>query len=69
MPLTCYVVGSAITTIPASFLMDAIGRRAGFQVGTTIGMAGAALCALAIYLSQFWLLCAGMMVMGVYTGF
>jgi len=69
VPLTCYVIGSAITTIPASFLMNAIGRRGGFQVGTTIGMAGAALCALAIYLSQFWLLCAGMMVMGVYTAF
>ena len=69
IPLTCYVIGSAITTIPASLLMNAIGRRAGFQVGTVIGMAGAALCALAIYLAQFWLLCAGMMVMGVYTAF
>ena len=69
VPLTCYVVGSAITTVPASFLMDRIGRRGGFQVGTTIGMAGAAVCALAIYLAQFWLLCAGMMVMGCYTAF
>jgi MFS family permease len=49
--------------------MNAIGRRAGFQLGTITGMAGAAICALAIYLSQFWLLCAGMMVMGVYTAF
>jgi MFS family permease len=69
LPLTCYVVGSAVTTVPASFLMDRIGRRGGFQVGTTIGIGGAALCALAIYLAQFWLLCAGMMVMGVYTAF
>src|SRR5688572_21521771 len=69
LPLTCYVVGSAITTVPASFLMNAIGRRAGFQVGTAIGMAGAAVCALSMYLAQFWLLCAGMTVMGVYTAF
>ena len=69
LPLTCYVVGSAITTVPASFLMNAIGRRAGFQVGTAIGMAGAAVCALAMYLAEFWLLCAGMTVMGVYTAF
>src|SRR5918998_550801 len=69
VPLTCYVVGSAITTVPASFLMKAIGRRAGFQVGTVTGMFGAALCALAMYLSQFWLLCLGMTVMGVYTAF
>ena len=69
VPLTCYVLGSAITTVPASLLMNSIGRRAGFQVGTGVGMLGAAICALAIYLSQFWLLCAGMMVMGVYTAF
>ncbi len=69
VPLTCYVFGSAITTIPASLLMNAIGRRAGFQVGTITGMAGAAICALAMYLAQFWLLCAGMAVMGAYTAF
>jgi len=68
-PLTCYVFGSAITTIPASLLMKSIGRRAGFQVGTSIGMAGAALCSLAMWVANFWLLCAGMTVMGMYTAF
>jgi MFS family permease len=69
VPLTCYVFGSAITTIPASFLMKAIGRRAGFQTGTSIGMLGAAICSFAVYVANFWLLCAGMMVMGMYTAF
>jgi MFS family permease len=69
VPLTCYVFGSAITTIPASFLMKSIGRRAGFQTGTLVGMLGAAVCSLAIYLASFWLLCAGMAVMGIYTAF
>lgn len=69
VPLTCYVIGSAMTTIPASLLMNSIGRRGGFQVGTAIGIGGALICALAIYLAQFWLLCAGMAVMGVYTAF
>jgi MFS family permease len=69
VPLTCYVIGSALTTIPASMLMKSIGRRAGFQTGTGIGVMGAALCALAIYLSNFWLLCLGMTVMGSYTAF
>lgn len=69
VPLTCYVLGSAITTIPASLLMGAIGRRGGFQAGTALGMFGAALCALAVYLSNFWLLCGGMAVMGMYTAF
>ncbi len=69
VPLTCYVLGSAISTIPASLLMHKIGRRGGFQTGTAIGMAGAGVCALAIWLASFWILCAGMMLMGSYTAF
>ena len=69
IPLTCYVLGSAITTIPASLLMGAIGRRGGFQVGAGLGMFGAAVCALAVFLADFYLLCAGMTVMGMYTAF
>jgi MFS family permease len=69
VPLTCYVIGSAISTIPASLLMNSVGRRAGFQVGTIVGMIGAALCALAMYWAQFSLLCAGMMVMGAHAAF
>ena len=69
VPLTCYVIGSAITTIPASLLMKTIGRRGGFQVGTVIGMFGAAVCSLAVFLASFWLLCAGMTLMGMYTAF
>ena len=69
VPLTCYVFGSAITTIPASLLMKTVGRRGGFQVGTALGMAGAAVCSYAIYLASFWLLCAGMTVMGMYNAF
>ncbi|MBI4194442.1 MAG: MFS transporter [Betaproteobacteria bacterium] len=69
VPLTTYVIGSAITTIPASLLMNSVGRRAGFQVGTALGVLGAAISAAAVYLSNFWLLCAGTMVLGMYTAF
>ena len=69
VPLTCYVIGSAITTIPASLLMKTIGRRGGFQVGAVVGMLGGAVCGLAVFLASFWLLCAGMTLMGIYTAF
>ncbi len=69
VPLTCYVLGSAVATIPASLLMGSIGRRGGFQVGSAIGMCGAAVCSVAMVLASFWLLCAGMAVMGIYTAF
>ncbi|HEY9445456.1 MAG TPA: MFS transporter, partial [Burkholderiales bacterium] len=69
VPLTCYVLGAALTTIPASLLMKAIGRRPGFQIGTALGIVGAAICSLAVYLASFALLCVGMTVMGMYTSF
>jgi MFS family permease len=69
VPLTCYVFGSAITTIPASLLMKTVGRRSGFQTGTALGMLGGTICSLGIYFASFWLLCAGMTVMGMYTAF
>jgi MFS family permease len=69
IPLTCYVLGSAISTVPASLLMGAIGRRAGFQAGVSLGVLGAALCAYAIHVASFGLLCAGMIVLGAHTAF
>lgn len=69
VPLTGYVIGAALTTIPASLLMKQVGRRAGFQAGTAIGVLGALVCTAALYLANFWLLCAGMFVMGMYTSF
>ena len=68
LPLTFYVLGSALT-IPASFLMKRVGRRIGFQIGTGIGVLGSIACSFAVYMAQFWMLCAGMMVMGMYTAF
>jgi MFS family permease len=69
VPLTCYVFGSAFTTIPASFLMKHVGRRGGFQCGTALGVLGSAVCSYAIVAASFWLLCFGMFLMGMYTAF
>ncbi|MCC6533495.1 MAG: MFS transporter [Burkholderiales bacterium] len=69
VPLTAYVLGSALTTIPASLLMRAMGRRTGFQAGTAFGVVGSAICSYAIVLASFWLLCAGMFLMGCNTAF
>jgi len=69
LPATAYVVGAALTTLPASFFMRRFGRQTGFQVGAVMGIAGAALCCLALWLHSFWLLCAGVLVLGVYNAF
>ncbi|MBI3936120.1 MAG: MFS transporter [Betaproteobacteria bacterium] len=67
LPLTSYVVGAALTTLPMSLIMKRVGRRAGFTLGALIGIFGAGLCAYAVYLGSFWLLCLGMLVVGIYN--
>ncbi len=67
LPVTGYVCGGALTTMAASVMMRRFGRRNGFMAGSTIGIVGALICALAIYLQIFWLLCAGTMVLGGYN--
>jgi MFS family permease len=67
LPVTGWVVGGALSTFPMSLLMKRYGRRAGFTVGALTGMVGAALCSYALYLENFWLLCLGSMVFGVYN--
>ncbi len=67
LPVTAWVIGGALSTLPASLLMKRIGRRTGFTVGALTGMVGAAICCLALYLGNFWLFCFGTMVFGVYN--
>ncbi len=67
LPVTAWVIGGALSTLPASLLMKRIGRRSGFTVGALTGMVGAAICSFALYLESFWLFCFGTMVFGVYN--
>ncbi|MCX7153661.1 MAG: MFS transporter, partial [Proteobacteria bacterium] len=69
LPATGWVVGAALATMPASLLMRRIGRRAGFTVGALIGILGALICSLALWLGSFWLLCCGTLVFGAYNAF
>lgn len=67
LPATAYVVGSAMSSLPMSLLMKHQGRRAGFTLGAVFGMLGAAICACAMVIGSFWMLCFGTMVVGVYN--
>ncbi|MBI3052614.1 MAG: MFS transporter [Betaproteobacteria bacterium] len=67
LPLTAYIIGAALTTMPASLLMRRLGRRTGFTLGAAFGIAGALICAWAAFAHHFWLLCAGALVLGVYN--
>ena len=69
LPLAIQFVAVMGTTIPASLLMGAIGRRAGFLLASLIGIVGASCAALGIYLDSFLLFCCGTVGTGIYTGF
>ena len=69
LPLALQFVAVTATTIPASLLMRAIGRRGGFLVASLIGIAGASCASLGIYLDSFVLFCCGALGTGVYTAF
>ncbi len=69
LPISAVVVGTLMTTVPASFLMKRVGRRAGFLVGSALGLTGMLISALAIYIQSFWLFSFGTLVIGGNAGF
>ena len=69
LPVTCWVLGGALATMPASLHMKRVGRQTGLTSGTLWGIAGALVCAAAIYEQLFWLLCGGALLFGVYNAY
>jgi len=69
LPVTGYVVGAALSTFPASMWMKRVGRRNGFLTGTLFGLAGGAIATLGIWMSSFWTLVLGTLVLGTYNAF
>src|SRR5438270_878915 len=53
LPMTCWVLGGALATMPASFHMKRVGRQRGLSLGTAWGVAGALGCAAALLYGVF----------------
>ncbi len=69
IPVSAWVLGAAATSFLASMLMKRVGRRAGFSIGTMVGIAGALLAAIAIWVGSFALLSVATFVFGTYNAF
>ena len=69
LPVSLMMVGTVLATIPASLYMQRVGRRAGFFLGGLIGTVGCAVTVLALYLSDFFLFCLGILIYGGFGGF
>ena len=69
LPVSTFVIGTVLTTVPASMLMRRVGRRAGFSLGTLFGIASALLGFYAIMHASFILLIAATTLQGGYQAF
>lgn len=67
LPVSAMILGTALSTVPASLLMQRFGRRAGFMGGAFAAMAGSALSCLALVKGSFWLFVAGGLVYGIFN--
>lgn len=59
LPVTTMVVGTACGTLPAAWLLERIGRRRGFMVGTLASAAGGLVGFFAIHAGSMALFCFG----------
>jgi predicted MFS family arabinose efflux permease len=64
VPVSAYVVGSALASVPAALTMQRIGRKLGFMLGAGIGALGALIAAGAIMLGAFLGFTVGMVFIG-----
>ena len=69
LPLSLNLLGTMSIGIPASLLMQRIGRRNGFRLGTVVGLFGALLNIYAIQSESFFLFCVGSYLIGCLLGF
>jgi MFS family permease len=69
LPFAAMLLGAALASFPASFLRDAFGRRTGFALGASLGIAGGVLLAAALVQRQFAWACLGALWLGMAQGF
>ena len=69
LPITAYIVGAALSTVPASLAMARWGRRAGFMFGSGMGIVGTSTAAFGMFTGSFALLCLGTLCTGIYNAF
>lgn len=65
-PITTFVLGAAVTTIPASLMMQRLGRVPVFVFGASACALGAGVAVYAIYTQNFFLFCLATALQGMF---
>lgn len=68
-PFAAMLAGTAVATLPASLLVDGLGRRAALALGAALGIAGGGLLIIAVETSQLAVLVLGAFWLGIAQGF
>ncbi len=69
LPITTHIIGSALTTMPASLAMGRWGRRAGFMFGSLMAVIGTGLATAGVLTGSFVLLCVATLFTGMFNAF
>ncbi|MET4699569.1 putative MFS family arabinose efflux permease [Constrictibacter sp. MBR-5] len=69
LPIAFHHVGIMCATLPASFIMQRLGRRNGFLIGATIGFLGALTAIYAVFAADFVLFTFAILMAGFANGF
>jgi MFS family permease len=69
LPFALITVAGAVSTLFASHLLQRIGRRRAFAVGSLMGALGGAFSVWAVMHASFWVFCIGTALVGVYQAF
>jgi len=67
LPISVFVVGMAVSTLPAGMIARRYGRRCAFLAGTASGVLGGLLAAWAIVTGSFWLFSIATFLGGAYA--
>lgn len=69
LPVSLYSLGLALGTIPAALVMRHLGRRGGYLIGATIGLASGLVAAFGIVAATFVVFCTGTFLAGFYGAY
>jgi MFS family permease len=67
LPISIFVVGMALCTLPAGAIAQRHGRRASFMMGAASGVLAGLIASVAVVYGSFWLFCASTFFGGVYA--